>query len=546
MLSYERLTIGCVLDTLKADFPDKPAVVFEHESVTFAELYGHAEAIAGHLLEMGVRKNDKVAVLLPNCLEYLYVYFALFRIGAWIVPISTRYEPDEIRRVLNDSDAETIIYQDRLGLFDYNRILLFELQADLPRMKNHIVLGEEIPTGNIPFSKLLERSPSALDRKPAPVDPDDVAILGYTSGTTGHPKGVMITHRNLVETSYYGGRLLDIQDEIGFSIAPLYAAQGFNSVLVYFVSCITMKWISNFNPNDILTHVAKNGINLFHTQPTMWSLILAMPYCRPGLFKDLAKVVVSGSLCTPYLARSIERTTGCRLINAYGIIEATGLVTMTRLDDPEDVRLHTVGRPIDGFQVKIVDKDRNEVPKGEVGELAVKGYLMKGYYKNEAKTREVIDEDGWLYTGDLACYYGDGVNLCIAGRIKDMVIRGGFNVYPVDIEECLLHFEKVEDVSVVGQPDDILGEAITAFVIPKPGEEITEGEIKAFCRGRISNYKVPDNVHFVSQFPILESGKVQKNILRQWAVEGIPAESQFLLNNTIVRGMAANIPHTTP
>ncbi|MEK3671228.1 class I adenylate-forming enzyme family protein [Paenibacillus sp. FSL R10-2771] len=542
MIQYERLTIDCVLDTLQRDFPDKPAVVFEQETVTFAQLYDYSLTIAGNLLDLGIKKNDKVAVLLPNSLEYLYVYFALFKIGAWIVPVSTRYEPDEIRRILDNSDAETIIYQDRLGIFNYEEILLSGLRPELPAIRNYIVLGDEPAPGSMSFARLLKPLTVPFqDRQLEAIDPEDIAILGYTSGTTGHPKGVMITHRNLVATSYYGGQLLDIHDDIGFSIAPLYAAQGFNAVLVYFVSCITMKWISNFNPNDILTHVAKNGINLFHTQPTMWSLILAMPYCKPGLFRELRKVVVSGSLCTPYLARSIEETTRCTLINAYGIIEATGLVTMTRLDDPPEVRLNTVGRPIEGFEVKIVDRDRKELPRGEIGELAIRGYLMKGYYNNEAKTREVIDEEGWLYTGDLACYYKDGVNICIAGRIKDMVIRGGFNVYPVDIEECVLNMDKVEDVSVVGEPDEILGEALAAFVIPRPGVLLTEGEVKAYCRGKIANYKVPDRVHLVSQLPVLESGKVQKNILRRWAVEGIPAESQFLLNDMIVRGMAGEL-----
>ncbi|MBZ9609067.1 acyl--CoA ligase [Clostridium estertheticum] len=539
MMDYKCLTIDCVLDTLRENYPDKPAVVFEEESVTFQELYNKSITIAENLIKLGVKKNDKVAVLLPNCLEYLYVYFAVFKIGAWIVPISTRYEPDEIKRVLVDSDVETIIYQDKVGIFNYNNILLNNINSYLTKIKNYIVLGDDIKDGVIPFSCLLEKSDVCIENMDLEeIYPDDIAILGYTSGTTGHPKGVMITHKNLIQTSYYGGKVLKIDDEIGFSVAPLYAAQGFNAVLLYFVSCITMKWISNFNPNDILSHITKKHINLFHTQPTMWSLILAMHYYKYGFFKELNKVVVSGSLCTPYLARKIEDTTKCTLINAYGIIEATGVVTMTRLDDPKDVRLNTVGKPLEGFQLKIVDKDRKEVPKGEIGELAIKGYLMKGYYKNEEKTKEVIDEEGWLYTGDLACYYKDGVNVCIVGRCKDMVIRGGFNVYPVDIEECLLNFEKVEDVSVVGEDDEILGESLVAFVIQKPGQHITEGEIKAFCRGKIANYKVPDRVIFVSQFPTLESGKIQKNILKKWSVEGIPAECKFLLNDSIVKGIA--------
>lgn len=538
MLNFKKLTIDCVLNELVEKYPDKLAVVFEDEELTFKELNNYATTIADNLSGLGVKKNDKVAVLLPNCLEYLYIYFALFKLGAWIVPISTRYEPEEIEHVLVDSDVETIIFQDKLGIFDYVDILTNKINKSLEKIQNYIVLGEEEYEGILTFEQLLIEQHSEKEHASAEISPDDVAILGYTSGTTGHPKGVMITHGNLLLSSYYGGQVLEITDEIGFSIAPLYAAQGFNAVLVYFVSCITMKWISNFNPNDILSHVTRNHINLFHTQPTMWSMILSMPYYKHLYFKNLKKVVVSGSLCTPHLAKRIEESTKCTLINAYGIIEATGIVTMTHLEDPEDVRMNTVGRPLEGYELKIVDENRKEVPKGEIGELAIRGYLMKGYYNKPEKTREVIDEDGWLYTGDLACYYKDGVNISIVGRCKDMVIRGGFNVYPVDIEECLLNFDKVDDVSVVGEEDEILGEALVAFVIPKAGEILKEGEIKAFCRGKIANYKVPDKVIFVSQFPVLESGKVQKNVLRKWVKDGIPPESRFLLNDSIIEGIA--------
>ncbi|HEX2924823.1 MAG TPA: AMP-binding protein, partial [Ruminiclostridium sp.] len=186
-----------------------------------------------------------------------------------------------------------------------------------------------------------------------------------------------------------------------------------------------------------------------------------------------------------------------------------------------------VGRPIPGVQVKIVDEERKEVKKGEIGELAVKGYLMEGYYKKEEKTKEIIDDEGWLYTGDLACYYDDGINIRIVGRCKDMIIRGGFNVYPVDIEECLLKFDKVEDVSVVGKNHEILGESIVAFVIPKPGVNITTGEVISFCRGKIANYKIPDEVIFVSQFPIIPAGKVKKNDLKKWAENGVPDSDSF-------------------
>lgn len=539
IMKFKKMTIDCVLNTLAYECGNKEAVVFEDTVVTFHELYESATIIAENFLDIGIKKDSKVAVLLPNCMEYIYIYFALFKIGAWIVPLSTRYEADELRRVISDSDAEVIIYKDTLGIFDYNDILLNKINDSLGKIYKYIVIGDGVEGRTVPFEYFMRKSSKLeSDYHYEEIQPDDIAILGYTSGTTGHPKGVMITHGNLVETSYYGGEILEINNEIGFSIAPLYAAQGFNAVLVYFCSGITMKWISNFNPNDILAHVTKNNINLFHTQPTMWSMILSMQYYHHVYFKHLKKVVVSGSLCTPNLAARIEESTKCTLINAYGIIEATGLVSMTRLDDPLDVRMNTVGRPITGFQIKIVDENRKEVPKGEIGELAIKGCLMKGYYRQPEKTKEVIDDEGWLYTGDLAKYYKDNINICIVGRKKDMIIRGGFNVYPVDIEECLLGFDKVDDVSVVAKEDTILGEAIVAFVIPKAGVELKEGEIKAFCRGKISNYRIPDIVHFVSQFPVLDSGKIQKNILREWAENGIPADSQFLLNDTKINGIA--------
>jgi fatty-acyl-CoA synthase len=266
----------------------------------------------------------------------------------------------------------------------------------------------------------------------------------------------------------------------------------------------------------------------------MWSIIVSLPAFRYLNLKGLKKVVVSGSLCSYNLARRIQDSVGGTLLNAYGLIEATGVVTITRPDDPEDVRLNTVGRPIPGVEIKIVDEHRREVEKGETGELAVRGYLMSGYYKNEEKTRAVIDEDGWLYTGDLACVYDDGANIKIVGRCKDMVIRGGFNVYPIDIEECLLTHDSIEDAAVVGKEDEILGEKLIAFVIPKPDAEITSADVKRHCRGKIANYKIPDEVFFVSQFPILLSGKVRKNILAEWARNGIPEENRILFRSVAI------------
>jgi fatty-acyl-CoA synthase len=532
-IPFEKPTLDCVLKQIADVYSDKPAIIFEEISVSYSELYNRSKSLALCLRRAGIGKNDKVAIILPNCLEYLYVYFALFLLGAWAVPLSTRYEPDELRNVIRDSDAKAIIFKDKIGTFDYNNILP-ALASAWPMLRTYICLGKsEIPGALLLtdllteyFGKTLSDASHALEE----IDPEDVALLAYTSGTTGTPKGVMIPHRSLVLTSYHTSRLWDVKDEVAFSVAPLYAAQGFLAVLIDLVSGVTMKWISNFNPNDILAHLVRKGVTAFHTQPTMWSILLTLPAFRHINFSHLKKVVVSGSLCSYGLAKRISESVGCTLLNAYGLIEATGVVTITRPGDPEEVRLDSVGSPIPGVEIKIVDEQRKEVAAGEVGELAVRGYLMKGYYKNEAKTKEVMDDDGWLYTGDQACFCKDSKNIKIVGRCKDMIIRGGFNVYPIDIEECLLTSDQIDDVSVVGKEDDILGQSIVAFVIPKPEAELTEGDVKRYCRGKIANYKVPDEVYFVSQFPILLSGKVCKNILTEWAVSGIPEEDRLLFN----------------
>lgn len=533
MIEFETPTLECVIRTIKDRFSHKTALRFEDLSVTYGELFRYADNLAVNLKKRGVGPGDKVAVILPNCPEYLYVYFALFLIGAWAVPVNTRWEPNELENVLRDSDAKTVIYKDYIGIFDYHEILK-EKQAALPLLKHLIVFcpeEEEEMESLLSTYIYTDCEESYAQGNYAAPEPENVALLAYTSGTTGTPKGVMISHETLVRTSLHAAKFWASADDAGFSVAPLYAAQGFLALLIDLVAGMTMKFHSTFDPHEIVKELAKGEASVFHTQPTMWTLLLGQAYLKHVSFEHLDKVVVSGSLCPAELATRIEKTMGCILLNGYGLIEATGVVSLTRPDDSEDVRINTVGRPIPGVEVKVVDENRTECPRGEVGELAVRGYLMKGYYKKEEKTREVIDEEGWLYTGDLACIYDDAGNIQIKGRSKDMVIRGGFNVYPIDIEECLLNHDLIEDAAVVGRPDEIMGESLTAFVVPKPDASLTGGDVKRFCRGKISNYKVPDDVEFVSQLPTILSGKVQKNVLKEWVISGIPDENRILFDN---------------
>jgi fatty-acyl-CoA synthase len=508
----------------------KTALIFDEESFTYQELYFYVNNLAVNLGRMGIKKNDRVALILSNRKEYIFAYFALFKLGAWAMPINTRWEADEVNNVFADAQPNTVILEGRIGTINFMDIIE-NMRSKTNFLQNVILVTDtetETRAGNAQNLRTLLNSVQP-DGAPgfAPVFPGDVAMLSYTSGTTGVPKGVMLSHRNFYLTSLYSARLWAMRDEIPLSIAPLYAAQGFLAMMIDFVSEIAMHFMSSFDPNSILKAVSSGKNTIMHTQPTMWSLLLASRAINFANFASFKKVVVSGSLCSSNLAAKIEKRVGCSLLNAYGLVEATSVVTLTRLKDSRDVRLNTVGSPIPGVSARIVDERRQDVPHGEVGELAVKGYLMDGYYHKPDQTKEVIDAGGWLYTGDLARFY-DERNISIVGRCKEMIIRGGFNIYPIDIEEVLLTHPLVLDAAVVGKNHEVVGEQTVAFVIPKAGSRLTKNEILAYCKGKIANYKIPDQIIFISQMPIILSGKVQKNILKKWAEAGVPESELFL------------------
>ena len=310
-MHYETNTLDCVLKTICTNYGDKKAIIFNESSVTYNDVWNCSQRLARNLRRLGVGKNDRIAVILPNSFEYLYVYFACFTIGAWAVPVSTRWEKDEIRNVLTDSDVTVVVYQDRIGIIDFASIL-GSIKAELPLCEQYLSMGKSGLPGALSLHELIHGANDGGREEPLfeKVDPEDVAILAYTSGTTGVPKGVMIPHRTLVLTSQHTGALWELGEGIGFSVAPLYAAQGFLAVLIDLVCGLTMKWNENFNPNDILQELAKGGITVFHTQPTMWTLLLNQPGADFVDFSCLKKAIVSGSLCSYELAKKIESKPG--------------------------------------------------------------------------------------------------------------------------------------------------------------------------------------------------------------------------------------------
>lgn len=519
--SLRSLIIKICSENLKKD-----AILFDGDVIKYEELFEKVRSLASGFIKLGIKKSDRVAILLNNRLEYIYSYFSLFYIGALPVPINNRWKNWEIENILRDSETQFLITEDLVGTMS-PKDAIYEIESNSYELKKIIYLGDNFYGDKGISFKSLQSNENIVDID-YDILPNESAMISYTSGTTGKPKGVVLKNNDIVKISLYSTKLWSSTEDKPFSIAPLYSAQGFLSLLINFCTEERFKMISSFNPNDILKEISKMEDTVFHTQPTMWTLLLNCRIINFTRFNGLKKLVVSGSLCSPELSRRIEEVLKCELLNAYGLIEATSVVTMTRIGDPEEIRHNTVGRPIPGVEIKIVDeKTRKTVEHGAIGELAVRGYNMDSYYNNPDKTAEIVDDDGWLYTGDLAKYY-DRENISIVGRCKDMIIRGGFNVYPSDIEEILLQIPEVQTAAVVSKDNEILSEEIVAFVVPVAGKEISKNEISRYLFQNLANYKQPDKIEFISEMPIILAGKIDKKELKSWCEEGIPESKSIL------------------
>lgn len=524
---FKKLTFDYVLSEISKKYSKKAAIIFNNQQITYSALYENSINYAKNFLKLKIKKGDKVGILVSNRLEYIYIYFALFIIGACAVPISMKCEPSIIKKILINSDVETLIFEEKIGSLNYNSIIS-SFKSELPLLNNYILLTNTKTLNSITFSDLSENKTNIefmIDQS----EPDDIIMLAYSSGATGIPKAILITQKSLILSSISAGEKLNLKNDICFTVAPFFSAQEFIASLIYIFSGSTMKWISTLNPNDIIYELLNKNITMFHSQTPLWKLLLSLPYINGLKFDHLKKVVVFGSLCTYKLAKMIEEIFGCILLNIYSITEATSTVLCTSPNDTEEIRLNTVGQPINGIEIKIVDSNRKLLKKGAIGELAIKGYLMKEYYNNIGKTDKVIDNEGWLYTGDIG-YYFDDLNIRILGRLSDIMIRNNLKIYTLNLEKIIQDFEKVQDVCVVGNIDNSLNDDLVAFIIPKPSANITNEEVKEFFLNKTPDYNIPDKVIFVSQFPILPSGKIQKNILRQWLIYGIPEEYLMLFD----------------
>ena len=498
------MNIAQLGDALFQRAGDYRALVFEGREYRSTELREMQQRLAGALREMGVRPGDRVAVMTPNCPEVGLTYSAVWRIGAVTVPILFLLAQPEVEHILTDAEPKVIVTAP---------MFLPVIKASIGGLEEPpiiLVVGDENADGASAMSPLFRNGPlfdTYVER-----EPDDLAGINYTGGTTGHPKGVMLTHGGLVTVSDAVMATGDYEDgKVSLGALPLAHGYGILTQLIGMRIAgtgILMRW---FEPGEALRLIDEHNVQLFAGVPTMFVYLLNHPDVDRYDYTSLERVGSGAAPCPQELKSAFEKRFGCTIYEGYGLTESTIVCCTQRRDQPRVAG--SVGVPLPGVTVKILDDDHMELPSGEQGEICVKGpNVMKGYYRLPEFTAETV-RDGWLHTGDIGYIDADG-NIFVTDRKKDMIIRGGFNVYPRDIEEVLFQHPGVAEAAVVGRPDPEFGEEVVAFVVRRAGAEVTEDELLEFCRGQLAKYKSPKEVIFINDLPKTGVGKVLRRELR--------------------------------
>ena len=537
----DKITIGGLVDRTAANYPDNDALVYPDRGLRYSykEFRETCNQFAKGLSGLGVKKGDHIAIWGTNVPEWAISQFGTPRIGAVLVTVNTSYKSFELEYLLKQSDATTLIMIEGTKSSDFKSIIYEicpELQhcnpgelvsERLPFLKNVIMIGNNRHPGMFTWDEVVKMGETVSDEELAAsmtgTDPDDVAIMIYTSGTTGFPKGVMLTHHNIITNAIAHVECLNLSSVdrmcIAVPFAHCFGCVGSN------ISCIVagaaMVVVETFDPAQVLKAVEKERCTVLNGVPTMFIMELELLAKENYDVSSLRTGIVAGAACNIEVMKRIVKDMNMKeVIVAYGQTEASPCITSTRINDPLELRVSTVGRALPGVEVKILDPEtKNEVPPGSQGEICVRGYnVMKGYYKMPEATASAIDEEGWLHTGDLGIMDENGY--CrITCRIKEIIIRGGENIYPREIEKFLSTHPLVRDVQVIGVPSSKYGEEVMAFIQLKEGATLTQEEVRDFCKGKIARNKIPKYIAFVDSFPVTSSGKVQKFKLQEMAVE---------------------------
>ncbi len=517
-------TIGAALDLTVERFADRPALIVRHQDIrlTFAELRRAVDGVAAGLLALGLRPGDRVGIWSPNNAEWVISQFATARIGVILVNINPAYRTSELDYVLNKVECRALILARSFKTSDYVGMVRDLGPAKLPGLADRIVISEEKIDGMRRFADLAGLANAADRARVAEIgkslSPDDPINIQFTSGTTGFPKGATLTHHNILNNGRFVAARQRFTEEDRLCIpVPLYHCFG---MVMGVLGCVThgaaMVFPDEaFDPASVLDAVEQERCTALYGVPTMFIAELDHPSFKGRDLRSLRTGVMAGAPCPePVMRRVIADMNMKEVTICYGMTETSPVSFQSMPDDDIEKRVTTVGRIHPYVEVKIADENGSIVPRGVQGELLTRGYsVMRGYWGDAERTGEAIDAAGWMHTGDLAVMDADGY--CrITGRVKDMIIRGGENVYPREIEEFLYRHPAVMDVQVFGAPDARYGEEVCAWIRLRPGIAASEEEIRAFCRGRIAHYKVPRYVRFVDEYPMTVTGKIQKFVMR--------------------------------
>lgn len=542
-------TLGRALERIASVNRDNEALVFvpRDERYTYAEFYDVCRKAAKSFIALGIHKGDRVAIWATNHPEWVITQFSTALIGAVLVTVNPAYRTHELEYSLRNSEVQTLIFIPRFKSSDYVEMtcnLIPEAGSaapgkieseGLPLLKNLILIGGERRPGMFTWAEFLRLgegvSDGELETAGDDCDFDEIINIQYTSGTTGLPKGASLTHHNILNNGFFVGENMrfTFKDRLCIPV-PFYHCFG---LVLSNLACVThgaaMVIPSEyFDPAAVLRTVEKERCTALHGVPTMFIAELAHPEFSKYDLSTLRTGIMAGAPCPVEVMRRVNDEMNMTEVTiAYGQTETSPVITQTRYDDTIEKRTSTVGRPVSHTEVKIVNPETGHiVPVGEHGELCCRGYqVMRGYYNDPRATDEAIDEAGWIHTGDIALMRPDGA-FKITGRIKDMIIRGGENIYPREIEEFLYNHPKVRDAQLIGVPDKKYGEELCVWIQLKEGAAAGAEEIREFCEGKIAHYKIPRYVKFVTEFPMTVTGKIQKYKMREISIRELGLEEQ--------------------
>ncbi len=535
------VTIGELFDEVAARFPDGDALIDipGGRRYSYRELSAIVNRLAGGFLKLGIVRGEHLALWTPNIAEFIITELAAAKIGAVLVSVDTNAQPPQLEYLLRQSDSRSLILSEGITGSDYIgmiRELCPEIDSSeparlacpaLPELRRLIAISEETCPGMHTWGEVLESGRDVPDlllgERQGACRHDDVVTLLYTSGTTGAPKGVMSTHVGIVNTTLASAenQRLTERDRLCLSV-PL--AHMFGCICVTLAALLKGAAIvipaETFDPGKFLAAIAEERCTAVYGSPAAFIAMMEHPAYAPSKLRSLRTGIMGGAQCPLEVMKRVVEEMGVReIVIGYGQTEASSWITMTRPDDPLELRVSTVGRPIPNVEVKLIDpQSGREVPTGAVGEICARGLNMSGYYKMPAATANAVDAEGWLHTGDLATMDGDGY-VRTAGRLKEVILRGEETIYPAEIEEILFSHPRISNVQVFGVPSKTHGEDVAAWIKREEGAPVTEEEILSYCRGKLPESRLPRYIKFVNEFPLTPLGKVQKFKMREIAIK---------------------------